>query len=62
MQKVAVIGAGKMGAMHAKAYAAMPNAELVAICDSRLDAAEDLARSYSARAFPGIEQALREGR
>lgn len=60
MQKVAVIGAGKMGAMHAKAYAAMPNAELVGVCDSRLDAAEELAGTYSTRAFPAIEQALNE--
>jgi len=60
MQKVAVIGAGKMGAMHAKAYAAMPNAELVAICDPRLDAAEELARTNSTRSFERIEQALRE--
>jgi predicted dehydrogenase len=60
MQKVAVIGAGKMGTTHAKAYAAMPNAELVAICDTRPDAAEELAGTYSARAYTAIEQALKE--
>lgn len=60
MQKVAVIGAGKIGAVHAKAYAAMPRAELVAICDSRLDAAQELAGAYSTRAFSAIEQVLKE--
>ena len=60
MQRVAVIGAGTMGRTHAKAYAAIPNAELVAVCDTRLDAAEELAKAHSARAFSGIEQALQE--
>jgi len=60
MQKVAVIGAGKIGAVHAKAYAAMPGADLVAICDQRLNAAEELAGAYSARAFATIEQVLKE--
>lgn len=58
MQRVAVIGAGTMGRTHAEAYARMPNAELVAICDSRLDAAQQLADKYSARAFADINLLL----
>jgi len=60
MQRVAVIGAGTMGRTHANAYAAIPNAEVVAVCDTRLDAAEELAKSHSARAFADIEHALQE--
>ena len=60
MQRVAIIGAGAMGRTHAKAYAAIPNAEVVAVCDTRLDAAEELAKAHSAHAFAGIEQALQE--
>ncbi len=58
MQRVAVIGAGTMGRTHAEAYARMPNAELVAICDSRLGAAQQLADKYSARAFADINLLL----
>lgn len=60
MQRVAVIGAGKMGVVHANAYSAMPNAEVVAICDPRLEAAEELAKQCSARAFADIAQMLKE--
>lgn len=60
MQRVALIGAGTMGRTHANAYAAIPDAELVAVCDARLEAAEELANAHSARAFAGIEQALQE--
>lgn len=58
MQKVAVIGAGKIGRTHAEAYAAIPNAELVAICDSRMDAAEELAGELSAKAVADLGQVL----
>lgn len=60
MQKVVVIGAGKMGALHAQKYADMPNAELVAVCDPRFDVAQELAETYCARAFENMEQALKE--
>lgn len=60
MQRVAVIGAGKMGRTHAEAYAAIPNAELVAICDSRTDAAEELANEFSAKAVADVATLLKE--
>lgn len=60
MQRVAVIGAGTMGRTHANAYAAIADAELVAVCDARVESAEELANAHSARAFAGIEQALKE--
>lgn len=60
MQRVAVIGAGMMGRTHAEAYAAIPNAKLVAICDSRSDAAEELANEFSVAAVADIGQLLKE--
>jgi UDP-N-acetylglucosamine 3-dehydrogenase len=51
MQRVALIGAGHMGRVHAEAYAAIPNAELVAVCDVGQEAAEELAAKYSAQPF-----------
>jgi predicted dehydrogenase len=60
MQRVAVIGAGKIGRTHAEAYAAIPNAELVAICDSRTDVAEEMAKEFSAKAVADVDQLLKE--
>ncbi len=58
MQRVAVIGAGAMGRRHANVYTALPNAELVAICDPRTEVAEDAAKTFSAKAFASVEDVL----
>lgn len=60
MQRVAVIGAGKMGRTHAEAYAAIPTAELVAICDPRTDAGEALAGEFSVPAVADVGALLNE--
>ncbi|MFA5239734.1 MAG: Gfo/Idh/MocA family oxidoreductase [Phycisphaerae bacterium] len=44
--RTAVIGAGKMGAIHAKVYSSLPQSELVAIVDTDTDKAKKLARKY----------------
>lgn len=49
-----------MGRTHAEAYAAIPNAELVAICDSRNDAAGELAKELSVAAVADIGKLLTE--
>ena len=41
--KVAVIGAGRLGARHAEKYAALEGAQLVAVCDVELDRAAAVA-------------------
>jgi len=61
MQRVAVVGAGTMGRVHAEAYARMPNAELVAICDTKPGAAEELAAKYSARPFTTMKSLMAWG-
>jgi len=47
----AVIGAGKMGTIHAKVYNSLPQSELVAIVDIDVDKAKKLARKYKCLAF-----------
>lgn len=49
MLKIAVIGAGRIGHVHAKTIAAHPQAELVLVADPFGDAAEKLATQYGAR-------------
>ena len=57
--RVAVIGAGFMGERHARIYAGLPDAELVAVCDVRETAASDLADRTGARAYSDFRQLLR---
>ena len=45
--RTAVIGAGKMGAIHAKVYAQLPQSELVAVVDLDADKAKSLAEQYN---------------
>jgi len=46
---VALLGAGRIGKVHAKAVGATPGATLVAVADAFPEAADALARSYGAR-------------
>ncbi len=45
--RTAVIGAGKMGAIHAKVYAQLPQSELVAVVDIDANKAKSLAEQYN---------------
>ncbi len=49
--RTAVIGAGKMGAIHAKVYSQLPQSELVAVVDVDQAKATQLAQTYGCRAF-----------
>ena len=60
MQKVALIGAGGMGGVHARHYAHIPDAEIVAVCDESAEAAGKFADQYSVPTFEKIGQLLSE--
>ncbi|MHC4757160.1 MAG: Gfo/Idh/MocA family protein [Planctomycetota bacterium] len=49
--RTAVIGAGKMGSIHAKVYHKMPQAQLVAVVDSDIQKAKKLAKKFKSQAF-----------
>ncbi|WP_067783008.1 inositol 2-dehydrogenase [Actinomyces vulturis] len=51
MLKIAVIGAGRIGHVHAKTIASHPEAELVAVCDAIEESANALAKTYGAKAY-----------
>lgn len=51
MLKVALVGAGGMGRVHAKAYSQMEEAELVAVCDIDPEAAKKCADEYKIPAY-----------
>ena len=56
--EVAVIGAGVMGQHHANNYAALPNAELVAVVDPDLARREAAERNYGCDAFESLDHLL----
>ena len=48
---VGVIGCGRMGRLHARVYAQMPQVKLVGVYDANAEAAEATAAEYGGRAF-----------
>jgi predicted dehydrogenase len=52
--RTAVVGAGKMGAIHSKVYSQLNESELVAVVDIQKDKAETLAGQYGCQAFTDI--------
>lgn len=57
MLRIAVVGAGRIGAVHAATVARHPGAELRVVCDPVGDAAARLAGTYGARATRDVEDA-----
>lgn len=53
--RTAVVGAGKMGAIHSKVYSQLNESELVAVVDVQKDKADTLAGQYGCQAFTDIE-------
>jgi len=56
--RTAVIGAGKMGSIHAKVYDQLPQSDLVAVVDVDGDKARKLADDYGCEAFTDCEELL----
>ena len=56
--RTAVVGAGKMGAIHSKVYDQLPGCRLVAIVDPVFEKAERLARQYGCQAYSNCEDIL----
>lgn len=58
MLKIGIIGAGTMGGMHADCYAELPDAKVVAVADSRLESAKNVADKHSAAAFASGDEVI----
>jgi predicted dehydrogenase len=56
--RTAVVGAGKMGAIHAKVYDQLPQSRLVAIVDTDIKKAKELAKKYKCDAFTDCKELL----
>jgi predicted dehydrogenase len=52
--RVAVIGVGHVGSLHAQVYAKLPGARLVAVCDTNAARARQIAAQLGCRAVPDV--------
>lgn len=55
MIRFGIIGAGRIGQVHARSVAAHPGAQLMAVCDPMAEAAKTLADSFGARACTEVQ-------
>ncbi|WP_214628984.1 Gfo/Idh/MocA family protein [Paenibacillus agaridevorans] len=58
--KVAVLGSGGMGGVHADVYAKLENVRLTGVCDVRIEQAEKLAALTGATAYSSFDRMLEE--
>ncbi|MFD0616198.1 Gfo/Idh/MocA family protein [Paenibacillus sp. GCM10027629] len=58
--KVAVLGCGGLGRIHASIYAGMRDVELTGVCDIQQDLADDAARMTGAVAYSSFEEMLEQ--
>lgn len=56
--RVGIVGCGKVGHCHARAYRAIEDCELVACCNHHLGRAEEFARQYGIRAFTSVREMI----
>jgi len=56
--RTAVIGAGKMGEIHARVYSELPQSKLAAIVDTDTDKARRLAKKYGCAAFSNFSELI----
>lgn len=58
--KTGIIGCGKVGDFHAKAFEALENSEFTAVCDNNIERARAFADRYGVKAYDDIEAMIRE--
>lgn len=58
--RTALVGCGKVGAIHAAALQSLDESELVAVCDASLDRAGAFASRYGGRPYADVATMLRE--
>ena len=59
--KVAVVGIGNIGSIHASVYRENPNVEIVAICDIVEAKADEATKKFGGQAFYSVKEMLNSG-
>src|SRR6202048_4211122 len=60
--KTAIVGCGKVAATHAMAYRALPNSELVSVCDVAPERAQGFADKFQVRGYTDLAEMLQRER
>jgi len=60
--RTALVGCGKVGSIHARALASLPESDFVAACDADPGRAESFARDHGARPYSDLGRMLAEAR
>lgn len=58
--RTAVIGVGYLGKFHAAKYATLPNSELIAVVDSNIEIATNIANQYQIKALPNYRELINQ--
>jgi predicted dehydrogenase len=58
--KTGIIGCGKVGDFHAKAYVNLENSEFTAVCDNNIERAKEFASRYGVKAYDDIKLMVTE--
>jgi predicted dehydrogenase len=58
MLKIAIVGCGFMGRMHANVYSSLPNAELVAVADRRCGQVDDFRSAFGIPGYDSLDALL----
>ncbi len=59
--KVAIVGVGNIGSIHARVYSENPNVEIVAVCDIIAEKSDRAAEKYSCQGFYSVQDMLASG-
>ncbi len=59
--KVAIVGVGNIGNIHARVYHAHPDVEIVAVCDIIHERSDKAAEKYSCQGFYSVQEMLASG-
>lgn len=58
--KTGIVGCGKVGDFHAKAFAGLNSSEFTAVCDRDITRARAFAERYGVKAYDNIGEMIRE--
>ena len=56
--KTGLVGCGKVGHLHAKAFSRLPESRFVAVCDSDFQRAQQFAAEYKVQAYRDVEEMI----
>jgi len=60
--KTAIVGCGKVSTTHALAYQALPNSELVGVCDVAPERAKAFGDKFKVTSYTDLAEMLKQGK